>query len=253
MIEIRDLSKSFNGQAVLAGLVLSVRKNETLVIIGRSGTGKSVCLKHIVGLLRPDRGTVTVFGQDLSTLTRREMERVRLRIGYLFQSGALLNWMTIFENVALPLREHHPRLSRDEMRRRVEEKLDLVEMLDARDKYPSDVSGGMKKRGGLARAVILNPDIVLYDEPTSGLDPVGTSRINGIINKTRAAMEVTQVLVTHDMESAYAVADRIAMLHEGRIVAIGTPDEIRSSRDPVIRQFIEGTLEGPLTEGNPLE
>jgi len=249
VIVLENLHKAFDGVPVLSGVDLRVRKGETLVIIGRSGTGKSVTLKHIIGLLTPDAGRVTVFGQDLSQLGQKELLGLRLRIGYLFQSGALLNWLTIAENVALPLREHRRDLSEEEIHRRVDEKLRLVDMLGARNKLPAEVSGGMKKRAGLARAIVMDPEIILYDEPTSGLDPVMAAAINDLVRRTQRATGATQVVVTHDMQSAYTIGDRIAMLYQGRIIALGTPEEIRESRDPVVRQFVRGEAEGPITQG----
>ena len=248
IIELEDVSKAFNGFTVLAGVDLAVREGETLVIIGRSGTGKSVTLKHIMGLMNPDRGRVTVFGQDLSTLKRRQLLALRLKIGYLFQGGALLNWMTIGENVALPVREHRPALPEASIQKLVDDKLEVVDMLAAREKFPSEVSGGMKKRAGLARAIVLDPAVVLYDEPTSGLDPVMAGTINQLVRRTREVTSATQVVVTHDMESAYAIADRIAMLYQGRIIAVGTPKEIQRSDNPVVRQFIRGDPSGPITD-----
>ncbi len=247
VIELIGVHKSFNGSSVLGGLDLEVLRHETLVIIGRSGSGKSVTLKHIVGLLAPDRGTVKVFGKDLTRVTRKELIAIRLKIGYLFQSGALINWLRIDENVALPLRTHARDLTEEEIARRVREKLEMVELADAASKYPSEISGGMKKRAGLARALILDPEVLLYDEPTSGLDPVMASSINDLVTDTREKLRVTQVVVTHDMESAFRIADRIAMLYEGRIIASGTPEEIRRSEDPVVRQFISGSSSGPIT------
>jgi len=248
IIELNGVYKAFNGFPVLAGLDLAVRRGETLVIIGRSGTGKSVTLKHIIGLLTPDRGSVRVFGKDLSALKLKELLALRLRIGYLFQGGALLNWMTIAENVALPLREHRPELSEAQIQQIVDSKLEIVDMLEARDKLPEEVSGGMKKRAGLARAIVLDPAIILYDEPTSGLDPVMAAAINELVVHTREVTGATQVVVTHDMQSAYSIADRIAMLYEGRIIEIGTPEEIRETENPVVRQFVRGETSGPITE-----
>jgi len=247
IIRLVGLHKRFGEHVVLDGVDLEVRPRETLVIIGRSGTGKSVTLRHIMGILDPDAGEVHVFGKKLSTLTPRETKKIRLRIGYLFQSGALINWLTIGENVALPLLEHSPGLSPKEVEERVTEKLRLVEMQDAVDRYPPEISGGMKKRGGLARAVILDPEIILYDEPTSGLDPVLASAINELVIHTREVLGVTQLIVTHDMESAYRIADRIAMLYEGKIIALGSPEEIRAHPDLVVRQFITGSSTGPIT------
>lgn len=247
VVELRGVVKSFAGPRILDGLDLKAIAEETLVIMGKSGSGKSVTLKHIVGLETPDAGEVHVFGKDLSRLGRAELAAMRLRLGYLFQSGALLNWMTIEENVELPLREHRRSLSAEERREKVIEKLRLVEMESARSKYPAEVSGGMKKRAALARAIVLEPDIILYDEPTSGLDPVIANTINDLIIHTQETLRTTQIVVTHDMESAYRIADRIAMLYEGKIIATGAVEEIRSSKDPIVQQFITGSTEGPLS------
>ena len=246
VISLSGVHKKFNGFEVLRGLDLEIRAHETLVIIGRSGSGKSVTLKHIVGLLAPDGGTVKVFGKDLSTVSPRELLPIRLKIGYLFQSGALINWLRIDENVALPLRAHRRGLAEAEIAERVRAKLEMVELAGAAEKYPSEISGGMKKRAGLARAIILEPEVILYDEPTAGLDPVMASSINDMVINTREKLAVTQVVVTHDMESAFRIADRIAMLFEGRIIASGTPEEIRQSKDPVVQQFITGSSKGPI-------
>ncbi|MBN1441402.1 MAG: ABC transporter ATP-binding protein [Planctomycetes bacterium] len=245
-VELTGVHKSFGPHAVLRGVDLAVRRRETLVIIGRSGTGKSVALRHVVGLERPNRGEVRVFGHDIQKASRRQIHEIRSRTGFLFQSGALLNWMTIEENVALPLLEHNRRMPPDEVEDRVLAKLKLVGMESARRKLPAQISGGMKKRAALARATVLDPDLVLYDEPTSGLDPVIASTINELINRTREALGTTQIVVTHDMESAYSIADRIAMLCEGRIICLGTPQEIRSSDNPIVQQFIQGKTSGPL-------
>ena len=247
VVELRGVVKSFGAHRVLDGVDLTARKEETLVIIGKSGSGKSVTIKHIVGLEAPDAGEVRVFGKEIARLRRREREQMRLRVGYLFQSGALLNWMTIEENVELPLREHRRQLSATERRDKVVEKLRLVEMEGARSKYPAEVSGGMKKRAALARAIVLEPQIILYDEPTSGLDPVIASAINELIIQTRESLGATQIVVTHDMESAYRIADRIAMLYGGKIIAAGSVDEIRSTQDPIVQQFITGSTTGPLS------
>jgi phospholipid/cholesterol/gamma-HCH transport system ATP-binding protein len=249
IIELQDVRRSFNGAPVLAGVNLTVSDGETLVIIGRSGTGKSVMLKHLMGLLAPDSGRVLIFGRDLAKLPYRELLALRLKIGYLFQSGALLNWLTIAENVALPLREHRHDLGEAAVAETVLRKLEVVDMAGARHKFPAEVSGGMKKRAGLARAIVLDPAVILYDEPTSGLDPVMAGSINQLVRRTREVTGATQVVVTHDMESAYAIADRIAMLYEGRIIAVGSPAEIRASKDAVVRQFIRGDPIGPITEG----
>jgi phospholipid/cholesterol/gamma-HCH transport system ATP-binding protein len=227
---------------------MKVFAKETLVIIGRSGSGKSVTIRHMVGLEKPDSGKITVFGRELARVRTRELRRIRLRMGYLFQSGALLNWMTVGENVELPLIEHRRDMAAGERRERVLAKLRLVEMEEAAHKYPSEISGGMKKRAALARAIILDPEVILYDEPTTGLDPVIANTINDLIVHTGEALGSTQVVVTHDMESAYRIGDRIAMLYEGRIIALGTPEEIQGSKDPIVSQFVEGRTEGPITE-----
>jgi phospholipid/cholesterol/gamma-HCH transport system ATP-binding protein len=247
VIELSGVRKSFNGQEVLRGIDLQVLAKETLVIIGRSGSGKSVTIRQMVGLDAPDAGKVLLFGQEVAKLRRPELNRIRLRLGYLFQSGALLNWMTVGENVELPLIEHRRRMKADERRARVTEKLKMVEMEEAAEKYPGEISGGMKKRAALARAVILDPEVVFYDEPTSGLDPVIANTINDLIIETGRNLGTTQVVVTHDMESAYRIADRIAMLYEGKIIACGTPDEVRTSSDPIVQQFIAGETTGPIT------
>ena len=248
LVDLAGVSKSFGDFQVLRGLDLRIFPGETLVIIGRSGTGKSVTIRHIVGLLTPDSGTVRVFDREYSELSWWQRRKQSLRMGYLFQSGALLNWMTVGENVELPVLEHCRSMSAEERHDRVMEKLRLVEMENAVDKYPSEISGGMKKGAALARAIVLDPEIILYDEPTSGLDPVIANTINELINHTRKVLKATQVVVTHDMESAYMVGDRIAMLYEGRIIAEGSPNEIRNSDNAIVQQFITGSTTGPMTK-----
>ncbi len=245
MLELRDVHKNLGGETVLNGLDLKVERGETMVIIGRSGSGKSVTLKHMVGLMLPDSGRVTVDGVEVNTLDKDGIFKLRRKFGFLFQFGALINWLSVYDNVALPLREHTT-MGPDEIDSVVQGKLRMLDMAEHSRKMPADISGGMKKRAGLARAVVLDPEIILYDEPTSGLDPVLASRTNQLIIDIREELGVTSVVVTHDMVSAYKVADRIAMLYGGRIVQTGTPDEIRSSDDPVVRQFIEGRMEGPM-------
>jgi phospholipid/cholesterol/gamma-HCH transport system ATP-binding protein len=251
VVELKGVKKSFGSQAVLRGVDLTVYEGETVVVIGRSGSGKSVTIKHVVGLENPDHGSVHVFGKDLARLRKRGLDDVRLRLGYLFQSSALLNWMTIEQNVELPLLEHRKELKAAEREETVLSKLRLVEMENARHKFPEQVSGGMKKRAALARAIVLDPALILYDEPTSGLDPVIARTIDEVITNTGKALEAAQIVVTHDMESAFRVGDRIAMLYEGKIIACGTPDQIRKSRDPVVKQFIHGETSGPITEASP--
>jgi phospholipid/cholesterol/gamma-HCH transport system ATP-binding protein len=246
-IELCDLTKALSGRTVLDGVSLAIQKGETMSIMGGSGAGKSVTLKHIVGLMKPDRGCVKVDGVDVTNTNHGSMEAARRKIGFCFQGSALLNSLSVFENVALPLREHEG-LGEEEIRRRVEEKLALVGLSDATRKLPAEISGGMKKRVGLARAIIRNPSIILYDEPTAGLDPVMGRTINDLILDMQKKLGVTSVLVTHDMSSAFRVSNRMAMLLKGKIIKIGTPDEFRASEDPFIKQFIYGESEGPLRE-----
>jgi phospholipid/cholesterol/gamma-HCH transport system ATP-binding protein len=248
IVDLQGLRKSFGDQVILDCVDLQVFAKETLVIIGKSGGGKSVTTRHIVGIEKPDAGKVMVFGKDIARLGRRQLDALRLRIGYLFQSGALLNWMTVEENVELPILEHCPELSKKERQERVLEKLRLVSMESARHKYPSEISGGMKKRAALARAIVFHPELIIYDEPTTGLDPVIASTINDLIVETGGKLGTTQIVVTHDMESAYKIGNRIAMLYEGKIIAQGTPEEIQRSGDPVVRQFIIGDTQGPILE-----
>lgn len=247
IIEIVDLCKSLGGKQILNRLCLQVRKGETFVIIGRSGTGKSVFLKHIIGLMRADSGTCTVFGTDMAKATRAESEAVRRRIGYLFQSGALLASMNVEDNVALPLREIE-RMPEDEVLRTVRQKLDLVDLDKIEHKMPNELSGGMRKRVGLARAISRNPELVLYDEPTSGLDPIGTAAIDELIINMKKRLKVTQIVVTHDMASARRIADRIGLLYDGRIYFTGSPQDLDETKDVVVHQFVHGEVAGPMTE-----
>jgi len=242
MIQIQDLHKSFNGSEVLRGVDFEIHDGETVVIIGRSGGGKSVLLKHLCGLLQPDTGRVIVDGVDIEPLSERELTPIRKKFGVLFQSAALFDSMTVFDNVAFPLREER-KFDEEEIDRRVEHALSIVDLLQAKDKKPAELSGGMRKRAGLARACVAEPKYILYDEPTTGLDPVLADNINNLVLRMRDHFHVTSIAVTHDMTSAYKIADRIAMLHEGRIHAVGTPPEIQATTDPVLRQFIMGTGE----------
>ncbi len=245
MIEFKYVSKKFKSKLVLDDVSFYIRKGETFVIIGLSGAGKTTILRHIAGFLDPDSGEVLVEDTKMNGAKSAVRTRLRKKMGFLFQSGALINWLTVKENVALPLVEHKLG-SAEEINRIVEEKLKLLQLSDAGDKMPSDISGGMKKRAGLARAIVRDPEIILYDEPTSGLDPVMSARINELIIRMQEKLEVTSVVVTHDMESAYYIADRIAMLYNGKVIECGTPDEIRASSNPVVQQFIEGRLAGPI-------
>ncbi len=245
MIELRKVHKSFESRAVLKGISTYIRKGETFVIIGQSGTGKTVTLRHIAGLIDPDDGDVIVDDVRMNGANSRVKSALREKMGIVFQSGALINWMTVGENVALPLVENrlYPKEKIEEI---VTEKLKILQLLDARDKMPSDISGGMKKRVSLARVLARNPEIILYDEPTSGLDPVMSSLINEMIKQMQREFGVTSVVVTHDMSSAYEIADRIAMLYKGEIIQCDTPDKIRTSENPIVQQFINGSLAGPI-------
>lgn len=245
-IVFRDLHKSFGKLHVLRGFSLEVAEGETLSIIGASGAGKSVTLKHVLRLIEADSGTIRVDGQEVGALGRDELYELRRNVGYVFQFAALFDSMTVGENVAMGLRRVKG-LAEAEIRERVRTCLDLVDLDDVEGKAPSELSGGMRKRVGLARAIATEPGYLLYDEPTTGLDPVTITVIDRLIMRMKDELGVTGVVVTHDMESAYRVSDRIAMLHEGRIRVVGTPDEIRGTDDPVVRSFIEGRPE--LLEG----
>lgn len=247
MIKLENLFLKLAGRQILNGMNLHVREGETYVIIGRSGTGKSVTLKNIMGLMSPDEGNVEVMGQSLNTLDHGGFYDLRRKMGVLFQSGALLNWLSVGQNVALPLKEHNHKLTSTEANEIVREKLALVGLEGVEERMPSEISGGMKKRVGLARAIVHNPQVILYDEPTSGLDPVMSNQINDLITSLQKKLGVTSICVTHDMESAYRIADRIGMMHGGQIIEEGTPDDIRNTQNPYVRQFIEGHTEGPLT------
>jgi phospholipid/cholesterol/gamma-HCH transport system ATP-binding protein len=240
-IELRDVHKAFGERVILDGITLTVREGETLAVIGYSGSGKSVMLKTIVRLLEPDAGVVHVDGQDVAQLRRTALFELRRRVGYVFQFAALFDSMTVFDNVAMGLRRMGMR--EPELGGRVVESLRLVEMNGFEDRLPAQLSGGQRKRVGLARAIATRPKYVLYDEPTTGLDPVTTSVIDGLIQKMARELGVTSVVVTHDMKSAYRVADRVAMLYNGAIRWVGTPAELQEVPDPVVRGFIEGRPE----------
>ncbi|MHC4341374.1 MAG: ABC transporter ATP-binding protein [Planctomycetota bacterium] len=250
MIRLEGVTKRFNDAEVLRDCTLEVQEGETLVVIGSSGTGKSTLLRTIIGLTRPDSGSVYIDGQDVHALSRRSLAELRSRIGYLFQSGALINWLTVGENVALPLVENR-KLPPAEVAERVDRALDIVGLAGTTRLKPDQLSGGMRKRVGLARSLISNPEIILYDEPTTGLDPVTAHIIDQLIVDLRAKLGVTSVVVSHDMEGVYRVADRVAMLYDGRVIAMGTPEDFRTSVDPIVRQFVSGALEGPLSERPP--
>ncbi len=249
MIEATKVVKTFNGRAVLSDLDLEVQKGETLVIIGRSGCGKSVLLKHVMGILKPDSGQILVDGTDLGTLSNKELNNLRTRFGMVFQGSALFDSMTVGENVGFMLYEHSS-LGDRAIAERIGEALELVGLKGIQGLKPAELSGGMKKRVALARAICMRPEILLYDEPTTGLDPIMADAINDLIVELHDKLKVTSIVVTHDMTSAYKIGTRIAMMYNGKIVQIGTPDEIRNTRDPVVRQFITGSAMGPMTDVN---
>lgn len=239
MISVRELTKTIGVQEILRGVDLDVGTGETLVIIGRSGGGKSVLLKHLVGLMQPDSGEIWIEGQNILGLSERKLADIRRKVGILFQSGALFDSMTVEENIAFPLREAGER-DPEVIREQVNEMLEVVELEGQHDKMPVNLSGGMKKRVGLARAIVRRPSVVLYDEPTAGLDPVVSDSINHLIRRLQERFHVTSVVVTHDMKSAFHIADRIAYLHEGRIRFSGTSDELQQSSDPLLQDFLLG-------------
>jgi phospholipid/cholesterol/gamma-HCH transport system ATP-binding protein len=244
-IVVQDVHKRFGPKVVLEGCDLTIPKGETLVIIGRSGMGKSVLLKHIVRLLEPDAGHIWVEGQEITALSRGRLMELRKKFGMLFQGAALFDSMTICENIGLILKEHTD-WSDDRIRQRACECLEMVGLVGTEDKLPSALSGGMKKRAGLARAIVMEPQYILYDEPTTGLDPITADAINDLIIKLQRELNVTSIVVTHDMPSAYKVGDRMVMLNDGRIIYDGSVDEVRATDHAAVKQFIEGRAEGPL-------
>jgi phospholipid/cholesterol/gamma-HCH transport system ATP-binding protein len=245
MIELINVTRKFGEQTVLNKLNLQVPAGKITAVIGPSGEGKSVLLKHMIGLLRPEEGQVLVDGEDISPMGRMELNRVREKFGMLFQNAALFDSLTVFENVAFPL-EEKTRLSRGEIRDRVHEALENVGLTGIDRKYPDELSGGMKKRVGLARAILLDPRIILFDEPTTGLDPIICRAIHQLIQDTHRRYGFTAVIVSHEIPEIYDISDYVAMLYRGEIIARGTPDEIRYSDHPVVRQFVSGSLDGPI-------
>ena len=245
IIEMKNVHKAFGSRKILKGVDIVVKKGETMVILGPSGTGKSVTLKHITGLVAPDEGDCFILGESISFSKEKVREKLRAKMGVLFQSGALINWLSVYENVALPLREHKIS-SGEELHKNVMEKLQWLDLVVAKDNLPSDISGGKKKRAGIARALTTNPEILLYDEPTSGLDPVMSNVFNELILRLKKELHVTSIVVTHDMESAYRIADRITFLYEGKAIFCGTVSELKASPNAVIQQFIHGRTEGPM-------
>ena len=242
MIRLIDVHKAFGEKEVLRGFTLDVNEGETMVIIGYSGTGKSVAIKHIVGLLEPDQGTVWVDGLEVPKLSRAELYALRAKIGYVFQFAALFDSQTIGENVAMGLRKEG-KMTEKEIQARVSEALDLVDLPNVENKMPAELSGGMRKRVGIARAIARRPKYILYDEPTTGLDPVTSAVIDELMVRMREKLGVASIVITHDMRSAYRVGSRIAMLYEGSVRQVGTVDEIQQTADPIVRQFIEGKAE----------
>jgi phospholipid/cholesterol/gamma-HCH transport system ATP-binding protein len=247
MISLQHLYKSFDGRQVLRDLTIDIERGESVVIVGGSGTGKSVTLKHIISLLQPDRGRVFIDGQDMTNMTDVELNQFRRRFGMAFQEGALFDSMSVFENIAFPLRRH-TKMTEAEIRARVEECLEDVHLHGVEKKRPSQLSGGMRRRVGFARAISLKPEILLFDEPTTGLDPVISDVIAELITEMDLKLGTTTVSITHDMKVAFKIADRVAMLYRGSIIEQGTPEQFQSSSNPIVQQFIEGRAQGPLTE-----
>ncbi|MBF0494746.1 MAG: ABC transporter ATP-binding protein [Candidatus Omnitrophica bacterium] len=246
VIEVKDLVRKFGDRVVLNGINIKIRKGEIFVIMGGSGCGKSTLLRHIIGNLKPTSGQIFLMGKDIASAEEAALNEIRKKIGMSFQSSALFDSMTVGENVSLPLREH-TKLNKNVIEIMVKMKLELVGLRGFEDLLPSEISGGMKKRVGLARAIAMDPQIVFYDEPTAGLDPIMSSVIDKLIVDLSNKLSMTSVVVTHDMKSVMAIADRIAMLYEGRVLEIGTPDEIKNSKNPLVKQFINGSFDGPIS------
>jgi phospholipid/cholesterol/gamma-HCH transport system ATP-binding protein len=244
-IRVVNLHKTFGENQVLQGVDLEVRQGESMVVIGGSGSGKTVLIKCIIGLMRPDKGEIYVDGLRISDLNEKRMNEVRKKFGMLFQWGALFDSMTVWENVGFGLR-HQRHLDEEGIRKIASEKLALVGLEKVEDLMPSELSGGMRKRVSLARAIAIEPEILLYDEPTTGIDPIMADAINDLIIQMREKLNVTSVTITHDMKSAYKIGDRIAMLYQGKIITVGTPEEIKNSSNPIVQQFIQGKSEGPI-------
>lgn len=252
VIKVEDLVKTFGGRRVLNGVNLEIAEGETFVIMGGSGCGKSTLLRHLIGSLKPDSGRVLIKNKDITKTSEAELDEIKKRFGMLFQSSALLDSLTVEENVSLPLREH-TKLSPEIIKIMVKMKLSLVGLRGFENHMPSEISGGMKKRVGLARAIAMDPDIVFYDEPSAGLDPVVAAVIDKLILDLSKKLLITSVVVTHDMQSVFRIADRVAMLHKGTVLEVGTPKEIKNSSNPIVQQFISGDVEGPiqfLTKGD---
>lgn len=246
MISLQHLYKSFDGRQVLRDLTIDIERGESVVIVGGSGSGKSVTLKHIIGLLQPDRGRVFIDGHDMTNMSDVELNQFRRRFGMAFQEGALFDSMSVFENIAFPLRRH-TKMTEAEIRARVGECLDDVHLHGVDRKRPSELSGGMRRRVGFARAISLKPEILLFDEPTTGLDPVISAVVAELITEMDQKLGTTTVTITHDMKVAFKIANRVAMIYQGTIIEQGTPERFQRSQNPIVQQFIEGRAEGPLT------
>jgi phospholipid/cholesterol/gamma-HCH transport system ATP-binding protein len=245
MIKIISLEKAFNGLEVLKGLNLTISEKEVIAVIGRSGEGKSVLLKHLLGLIKPDKGNILIEGEDITKAGSRELDKIRQKFGVVFQSSALFDSLTVYGNVAFPVKEK-TKLTRKEVREKVIRALEIVGLKGMGKKYPAEISGGMKKRVALARALITEPSIVLFDEPTTGLDPIILNSIHRLIKRTHKEYGFTGLIISHEIPEIFEVADRVAMLHNGVIVETGTPEEIKNSSNPAVKQFITGSLEGPI-------
>src|SRR3954470_5209058 len=247
MISLQHVDKTLGGRKVLDDMSIDVDRGEALVIVGGSGVGKSVTLKHMIGLMKPDRGQIVIDGQDIGAMKEVELNRFRRKFGMSFQEGALFDSMSVFENIAFPLRRH-TKFSEEQIAARVDECLEMVHLEGVAPKRPSELSGGMRRRVGFARAISLKPEILLFDEPTTGLDPVFSDVIAELIREMDQTLRTTTVTITHDMKVAFKIADRVAMLHKGHIIEQGTPEEFQRSNNEIVQQFIEGRAEGPLTE-----
>lgn len=249
MIQVEDLHKSFNGFEVLRGASLHVARGEVVALIGRSGYGKSVFIKHLAGLMKPDRGRVLVDGQDISRLNARDLGRLRSRFGFLFQGGALFDSLTVFDNVAFPLREK-TKLGEKEINDRVLYELEQVGLTGSEHKFPAEISGGMLKRAALARALVREPEIMFFDEPTTGLDPITANAILSLISNCHKRLKFTGIIVTHEIPKIFTIVEKVAMLHEGKILLAGSPQEILASNNPLVKQFVNDSIEGPETITN---
>jgi len=246
MIEIQDLHKSFHGQPVLRGTSLSISKGEIIALVGRSGNGKTVLLKLVAGLLKPDKGRVIIDQQDIFRMNEKALSRVRGRLGFLFQGGALFESMTVFDNVAFPLREK-TQMGEEDIRKKVLYELDNVGLADATDKYPAQLSGGMRKRAAVARELVMQPEIMLFDEPTTGLDPISCHAILKLIQDLHKRLHFTGIIATHEIPRVFQIASRVAIIQEGVMLAVGSPEEITSSKDASVEAFISGIIENPIS------